>query len=1038
MKNLISVAFAGLLAGGASADWQLVWSDEFNGTELDSSKWGYELGFVRNKEYQYYTNKTENVRVEHGCLVLQGHRVQWKNPDFVPGQTNDWTRARADIAITSGSVNTRERFSFTHGRIECRAKVPARKGSWPAIWTLGADIEEVGWPRCGEIDVLEFYGQTPDRVTCNVHGFSETTGRYASPGGCELRDRTPTDGFHVYALEWNEREAVCFYDGVRYGAFPLGEYGGAFSRPHYILLNLALGAEWMMPESEVEVDDGTCFEVDWIRVYRKAAAASGREAPAGGVSDYAALREELRAFYPAAYCRGACQAPEQAASCKAIGDDLDAWAAAHLGFDALDVRRESYLAMRRHFVPFLFANSPFYFEAGVNGGWSGARPARHVNRICGRFYREQGLIPQAAWDLLSARSRENLTLCCGPFVDDMHHVPPMRTIIRKGFRGVRDAVAAALANCPKDDPLGRKELETALVGLDTVHAIQLKFAEEAERCLKTVGAGEERTRLLRIAASARRCPWEPPQTFFEALNTLWFVREILGYVDGVNIFALGRPDAWFIDLYRRDLADGRLTEAEARDLVARFLIIADCHEADSAPVDSYDDQEAEIPLTLGGCDEKGAFVYNELTRMFLDAHLACGCVYPKLHVRVDANSPQAYLDHIGRQLMAGHAVFTVFNDRRLVRQFLDEGFAPEDARNYIGCGCWNGYIDSCQDVDGANYVSLVKILALTIHRDPEVERRCGLVLDPIDGARSFEELRDTVYRNYMRFFRSLMSEYTRYGRTSAKVFPHPVYTMCLEGGVESRRDTTDGGITGRQRPKEITLGFVGNVVDSLCAIDQVCFRDRVCTVREFLDAVRANWKGEKNQRLRMLAMNAPYWGDNSDRSTSLMAWFMKRTHEDVDGFATDQGGAYRLAIFTYREFMYWGAKTKATPDGRYDGDRLAQGFSPSEFRCKEGATAVMNAIGRLPNECLYQCNANLTFDASAMTPELMGAILRVFAEKGSHLMQPNCNSVEQLLDAQRHPERHRDLIVRVCGFSARFVSLSKRWQDEVIARHRLK
>jgi len=273
---------------------------------------------------------------------------------------------------------------------------------------------------------------------------------------------------------------------------------------------------------------------------------------------------------------------------------------------------------------------------------------------------------------------------------------------------------------------------------------------------------------------------------------------------------------------------------------------------------------------------------------------------------------------------------------------------------------------------------------------------------------------------------------------AAKVLPHPVYTMCLAGGIAARRDTTDGGITGRQRPREITLGFIGNVVDSLCAIDQVCFRDKVCTVREFLDAVRANWQGEKNQRLRLLALDAPYWGDDSDRSTSLMAWFMKKSYEDVDGLTTDQGGKYRLTIFTYREFMYWGLQTKATPDGRYDGDRLAQGFTPSEYRCKEGITSVMNAIGRLPNECLYQCNANLTFDASAMTPELMASVLRVFAKKGSHLMQPNCNSVEQLVDAQKHPERHRDLIVRVCGFSARFVSLSKRWQDEVIARHRLK
>lgn len=98
----------------------------------------------------------------------------------------------------------------------------------------------------------------------------------------------------------------------------------------------------------------------------------------------------------------------------------------------------------------------------------------------------------------------------------------------------------------------------------------------------------------------------------------------------------------------------------------------------------------------------------------------------------------------------------------------------------------------------------------------------------------------------------------------------------------------------------------------------------------------------------------------------------------------------------------------------------------------------MNAIGRLPNECLYECNANLTFDGSVMTPELMGAVLAVFAKKGSHLMQPNCNSVDELLDAQKHPERHQDLIVRVCGFSARFVNLSKRWQDEVVARHRLR
>ena len=763
-------------------------------------------------------------------------------------------------------------------------------------------------------------------------------------------------------------------------------------------------------------------------------------------ADYAALRKELRAFYPPGYCRLECQSKEQVESARKIGAELDAWAAAHPGFDALDIRRESYLLMRKHFLPFLFDELPFYFEAGVNGGWSGARPARHVNRICGRFYREQNLIPKEAFALKDRRWRERLALCCGPFVDDMHHVPPFRRILKSGFGGVRAEVAEALAKCPKDDPLGRKQLETALVGLDTIHEIQLKFAAEARRRLAARGrAGNvsgasrnpEDRRLERIAEAAARCPWEPPRTFFEGLNTLWFVREILGYVDGVNHFSLGRPDAMLIDLYCADLKAGRLTVEEARDLVARFLIAADCHESGNVPVKSYDDQEAEIPMSVGGCDADGRPLCNELTEMFLDAHIGCDCVFPKMHCRISASSPEPYLRKIGAMLMQGHAVFTLINDDRTVAQFVRDGYAPEEARQYVGCGCWNGWIDSVHDVDGANYISLVRILEMTIYRNPELERTCRIKIEPIDDAASFEAVRDTVCRNILRFFRDVTGEYTRWGRANAKVFPHPVYSCCLKGGIESRRDTTDGGIPAPGRPRMMTLGFLSNLVDSLAAIRQLCFVDRVCTVREFLDVVRSNWQGVRGEELRKAALAAPYWGDGSAVTNGLMGWYMKAITDGMDGAVTDQGDSYRFAIYTYREFMYWGDKTRATPDGRRDGDQLSQGFSPSELRCKSGATTVLNAIGTLPHDRLYASNVNLTFERSAMTEETWAAVLRVFCKKGSHMIQPNCNSVEELMDAQAHPERHQNLVVRVCGFSARFVNLSKRWQDEVIARHRL-
>ena len=422
--------------------------------------------------------------------------------------------------------------------------------------------------------------------------------------------------------------------------------------------------------------------------------------------------------------------------------------------------------------------------------------------------------------------------------------------------------------------------------------------------------------------------------------------------------------------------------------------------------------------------------------MFLDAHLGCNCVFPKLHCRVGSNSPEPYLRKIASLLLANHAVFTLLNDDRYVKQYMAEGFSAEDARSFIGCGCWNGYIDSVMDVDGANYTSVIRILELAIHKNPELEKELRLVIEPLDGAKTFEEVEEIAYRNFIRFFRDVLATYTRYGGVNARVFPHPVYSVCLRGGIESRRDTTEGGVA--SRPRIMTLGFIGNAIDSLCAIRQLCFIDKTCTLAELLAAVRSNWQGQRGEELRMRALAAPYWGDGGEVATGMMSRWMKRIRIDIDGFLNDQGGPYRLAVYAYREFMYWGQKTKATPDGRRDGDRLAQGFSPSEYRCKEGVTAVMNAIGELPHEALYASNANLTFDRSAMSEALMAAIIRVFAKKGSHMMQPNCNSVEELLDAQLHPERHQDIIVRVCGFSARFVSLSKRWQDEVIERHRLR
>lgn len=260
--------------------FELVWSDEFNYEGApDPSKWTYEEGIIRNHEAQYYTrDRRENVRVENGTLVIEARKEDFKNPRFDPG-TKDW---RHDVEVahyTSGSVITQGKASWRYGRIEIRAKIPQGLGVWPALWTLGINIPEVDWPRCGEIDILEFVGHDPERIHAHVHYAVE--GKHQAKGG-KIRTLRPFDDFHVYTVEWDEERIRIFFDETEYFCAALDEVGGPgednpFRKPHYLMMNLALGGSWGK-----EIDDRILpqrFLIDYVRIYQKPAhlkAASAR------------------------------------------------------------------------------------------------------------------------------------------------------------------------------------------------------------------------------------------------------------------------------------------------------------------------------------------------------------------------------------------------------------------------------------------------------------------------------------------------------------------------------------------------------------------------------------------------------------------------------------------------------------------------------------------------------------------------------------------------------------------------------------------
>jgi beta-glucanase (GH16 family) len=255
-----------------AAEWKLVWSDEFDRDGMpDPAKWSYEEGFVRNQEAQFYTKaRKENVRVEGGRLIIEARKEKWSNPAFEKG-SKSWRKGREAAAYTSGSIRTLGQAEWTYGRIEVSAKLPTGRGTWPAIWMLGSNMDKVGWPRCGEIDIMENVGFDPDVIHANIH--TEAYNHVKKTGkGAKTTVAGPYNSFHLYGLEWTPERMDFFVDGKKYFTYEndkTGEAAWPFDKPFFLILNVAVGGAW---GGQKGIDDSIFpqrMEVEYVRVYQR-------------------------------------------------------------------------------------------------------------------------------------------------------------------------------------------------------------------------------------------------------------------------------------------------------------------------------------------------------------------------------------------------------------------------------------------------------------------------------------------------------------------------------------------------------------------------------------------------------------------------------------------------------------------------------------------------------------------------------------------------------------------------------------------------
>jgi len=255
----------------STTDWPLVWSDEFNYEGApDPNKWAHEIGFIRNREDQYYTDSLKNSRVEDGYLIIESHLEQIDNVEFVDETEKSWKKNRPHAQYTAASLTTKGLAEWQYARIDIKAKLPKGRGLWPAFWMLGENWKEVGWPTCGEIDIMEHVGFDPDNIFGTIHTEAYNHMR-GTQKGKDIYIEDPYDTYHIYSLIWTPETMDFLLDDVVYNSIPnehLTEAEWPFDQKFHLKVNVAIGG---MLGGREGIDDSAFpnqMLVDYIRVYQ--------------------------------------------------------------------------------------------------------------------------------------------------------------------------------------------------------------------------------------------------------------------------------------------------------------------------------------------------------------------------------------------------------------------------------------------------------------------------------------------------------------------------------------------------------------------------------------------------------------------------------------------------------------------------------------------------------------------------------------------------------------------------------------------------
>lgn len=637
---------------------------------------------------------------------------------------------------------------------------------------------------------------------------------------------------------------------------------------------------------------------------------------------------------------------------------------------------------------------------------------------------------------------------------DAHLAVNYERILKDGLKGYEKRVKEYKASLDLTDPESIDKYcfyNAVLIVLEAVRNFANRYSVLAKDLAEKELNQERKIELLEISRICSKVPYEPAETFREAVQSAWFIQLILQIESNGHSLSYGRFDQYMYPYYNRDIKNGTIKESEALELLTclwiKTLTInkvrSQAHTLSSAGSPMYQN------VTIAGqtIDKKDAV--NDLSFLVLKSVAQTRLTQPNLTVRYHKNINKHFLDECVEVMRLGFGMPALNNDEIIILSFMDWQVKEEDAYNYSAIGCVETAVPGKWGYrcTGMSYINFPRMLLCTMNNGVDLTSNKRFT----KGYGYFTEMES--YEELLKAWDKTIREITRYSvivenvidKASERDVPDILCSALTDDCIARGKTIKEGGavydfISGLQ------VG-IANMADCLAAIKKLVYEEKKITRQELWNAILDDFSSPENKKIQeMLIREAPKYGNDDDYVDQLIVEAYDSYIEEIEKYPNTRynrgpiGGIRYAGISSISANVGQGMSTMATPDGRNAFEPLAEGCSPAHNSDKNGPTAVFKSVSKLRTN---KITGGVLLNQK-MTPQMLSTeenrqklelLIKTFFNRlhGYHV-QYNIVSKETLIDAQKHPEKHKDLIVRVAGYSAFFNVLSKKTQDDIIGR----